>query len=554
MSSYEDDIKELQKEFLKVNIKDQSSIQQWFANHPYLTTNDHARVANRSVYWIRKLKNFANIKGRMPKNLPKSSRKKTINTIHVPEDWDNDEWLRKQAKLHTVSAISKATGLSRKSIYNRFKKYGIKGKTLDEALEPKSPYFSHKWVYEHYVTKGMSQRDCAKVAGICVQTFSNWLNRLKIAVRNPKEAANNHKDSKIWIREVVHNLEQQDTVRKVFVREDHIHVRFMNYSWETYYFDRTKAKNKTKSFVITKNNSKIKSPPRIMLEYGSELDSGELYPAHITIHKDAWNNASFLEQRLSVHEFVRIINRRGYINPKYPEYVLNDEIASLNDIKINKILQNNAFQVYPRNGKVEIPGNKIIMHFFGNYKIWDSILKKPGLTIRCMNELINNKSKLSYHNLVKNSLYFTKGTPNRFKMLDLRAYITMFKNLGIKGTVLDLYPNYGHRAIACALLGIKYMANPTEAFQEAIDNGFAEFLGLDYEPYDGRKVDMVIGDNDFREINICDTLRYAKNTKRILQFVKHTRRKSLQSEFKPERIIKIQTTFDKSPPDCYFVF
>jgi len=213
MSQYEDDIEELRLQFMNVDVNDIESIQKWFAQHSYLSTADHARISGRSNHWIRQLKRKAYIKGRTPKTLPKSTRKKVVDSIVPPENWDDPVWLAKVAKTSPVIAISRVTNVSRRTILQRFAKYGIKSLGKKSTM-PKNPCFTHAWCYEHYIIRRWSQAKCAKAAGVCQQTFSNWLVKLKIPVKSLQEAICNN-TTEIWVRKMIHNLENADTVRSV---------------------------------------------------------------------------------------------------------------------------------------------------------------------------------------------------------------------------------------------------------------------------------------------------------------------------------------------------
>lgn len=552
MSEYEDDVAELRKQFAKVDVHDPTSIQKWFAEHPYLTTSDHARIADRSALWVRRIKRRANIKGRMPANLPKSTQKKAVDTLIVPDNWDCKEWLEEAVKHHTILAIARATGLSNRSIHRRLKRYNVKSRGK-KVNQPKNPCFNHAWCYERYVTRGWTQKQCAEAAGICQQTFSNWLNALEIPVRNKHEYWSDHEKPKIWLRKVIHNLKDQDIVRKVFLRKDHIHVRFMNFFWESYYIDEPKnLKYIPHSYLLTKEDAVLENVPPTVIEYESEID--QYYPAHITIRKKDWKNASFLERRLALHEFAWAINRRGWIWPKYPQYVIENELDRLQNSNPAKFMSKGVFTAHPRYGSKETAGFRIIEHFFGLEELWEAVFKSPRRTVRRLNDLCSRKVQVNFHNLIKVACFYNADPSWRIKVFDPGMYSWLFHRLGFKGTVLDLYPNYGHRAMACAIAGMKYMTIPTPQFQKAIDEGFADFIGLDYEPYDGRNVDIVLSDDDFKHTDISKAMEYADKTNHLIHFVERNKKGITESKYKPQSIIQVKTNIRRTRPDYLFIF
>lgn len=551
MTKYEDDIEELRLQFVKVDVNNIESIQKWFAQHPYLSTADHARVSGRSNHWIRKLKRKAYIKGRTPKKLPKSTKRKAIDPITPPENWDDPIWLAKVAKTNSVMAISRVTNVSRRTILRRFAKYNIKS-LGEKAVMPKNPCFTHAWCYEHYITRGWPQHRCAKAAGICQQTFSNWLVKLKIPVKSPIETMRGSL-TKIWVRKMIHNLENTEIVRKVHLRSNHVHVRFMNYFWESYFIDRSKEARKIPhSFPITKSDAKLTSVPATYTEYESDIRTQEDYPAHISIRKQDWKKASFLERRLALQEFTRIINRRGWIQPKYPRHIIEADFERIQKSVHSKFIKKCVFTAYPQYGNKEYPGLRIIEHFFDLSELW-WVFKSPKRTMKVLNRLMDSNSQINLHNTIRTACFTSLIKPN-IKLYDPGVFIWLFKRLNITGTVLDLYPNNGHHAMACAVAGLKYMTIPTEKFTSGIDNGFAEFIGLDYEPYDGRKVDLVLSNNDFRTTDVNIAMEYANKTKNMIHFVKREKKHTEQLELKPSKIIPIITQIYCDTPDYLFLF
>ena len=550
-SSYDEDIEELSKLFSKVDVKNPESIQKWFSEHSYLSTADHARIANRSNYWIRELKRLANIKSTTPKNIPKPVGRKAINTIIVPENWDTEEWLSKVAKTNSVMSISKAVGISRRAIYTRLKRYNIKPLGQKSTI-PKNPCYSHRWCYEHYITRGWSQAKCAKAAGICQQAFSNWLIKFKIPVRSKTETIHQNKDVKIWVRRVISDLEKQEIVRTVKHRINHIHVRFMNFFWETYYIDKPKSKLSRipHSFILEKENSRLTKIPATYLEYEHDLESEEYYPAHITLRKKDWDQASFLEKRLALHEFTRIINRRGWIWPKYPKHIIQQDFDRLRNSNQSKYINNGVFTAYPRIGTRELAGFRLVEHFFGVAELWEEVFKSPKRTMKIMNQISKTKTRISFHNIIR----FACVKRSSIKIYDPSVFNWIFKRLGITGTVLDLYPGNGYNAMACALAGLKYMTIPTPKFQTAIDNGFAEFIGLDYEPYDDRKVDLVLSNNDFKQTDIKEAMEYADKTRNIIHFVDRKNKNIEMAKYKPSNVLRITSNMYRILPDYLFIF
>jgi hypothetical protein len=550
IADYERDIAKLREEFAKVDTQDVLSIQKWFAEHHYLSTADHAIVANATNRWIRSLKRKANIKAKIPKNLPKSTRKKKLNTLILPENWDSEDWLKEAAKKHTVQSIAEAAGLSRTAIYKRLRRHKIQplGK---KAYNSKNPYCTYDWCYEHYVVKRWTQSECAEKAGICVQAFAGWLVRFKIPVMSAKERIKNA-EVKIWIRKLISDLEKQEVVRKVFLRKNHIHVRFKNYFWESYYFQGEFRNRVPRSFFITREHARLSSIPRIYSQFNDDLTYDKPCLAHIAIKQSDWAAASFLEKRLALHQFAWVINRRDWIHPEFPSKILDAELQELKSSNKNRFVRKGAFVAHPNRGGRESVGFKIIGSFFDIPGLQEA-LKSPKRTMVALNSIFDSKSGINFHNLVK-MICCAQNASENVKIYDAGVFMWILKMLKIKGTVLDLHPDNGYHAIACALVGVKYTAVPTERFQKAMDRGIIDFLGLQYEEYKGQKVDLVLNNDNFRETDLTEALQYTSSTKNILHFVDRRNKNSVRAKTEPTKIIPIYTNIFRKTPDFLFLF
>lgn len=545
--SYSKDIAALRRQFKEVDIKDPSAIQKWFADHPYLTTNDHAQIAERSLFWIRKLKRFANIKQRTPKILPISKPRKSVNTLVAPVDWDNQEWLRETAKTHNVTAMAIACGISRRYMRDKLTKYKIK-QMGEKAFDPKSDKYNYQWVYEHYVTKRLSQAKCAKLAGISRQTFCIWLNRLKIAVRGKSETNSNRYEVKLWVRKLIYQLKQLETVRKIFIRHDHIHVRFKNFYWESYYIE--KHVNYKRSYAIYEQDAIIEKIPSVRFKYESDMDQ-EYYPAHVYICRKEWKKASFIERRIAMHEFARVIARRGgWIRPSFPLNILHCEKAQLLNYEYHNHIFDNALTACPR-VSCPYPGLKTILHFVDVSYIWD-IFKSPKQIMITLNQLIQKTIEINTYNLVR-MMHETRYI--KFKIYDPRVYVALFELLTNINSVFDLNPGNGYLAIACAIAKIKYYAPQGHKIIQALQNGMADHLGLQWEVYDNQNVDCTISCDDFQFTNIIETFNYSDRSKLIVQFVPCDLKFKILRLYNPHRIIQVKTNIYKQNEfDNFFIF
>jgi len=546
------DLEELKIEFSKVDVNDLNSLHSWFTNHQYLTTHDHAQIANKSAHYIRRLKKKVGIVGRPVKKRPRPlTLPKSVN-ITIPENWKDKEWLSHVVKIYSINQIAKALNKNRQTVKKYLQRFGINWvKDLREACRPRNKCCTHAWCYHHYIELGLPHEQCADLAGIARQTFSGWLNRFEIPIRDPKHIANGKKIIQSWERKLTHKLQQQPVVRKVFVRDGHIHVRFRNFFWETYY---QKLKNKPRRpstyFMVTSKNWRLERVPIVYHKYGIDIEGNPHFPAHIAISRTDLNSASFLEKRIALHEYARQIISRGWIWPSFPHDVLEDDFNKVKSFKMEKYLENGGFTIFPR-GVLIPPGRKVMMHYFDTSVYWD-ILRSPRKTVKLLNILMNSTVEFTFFNLILTTATNKVRKEPNITLPDPVVYHAIFKKLNLKGTLLDVNVGFGNRAIACAAAGLSY-TTPDTTFNGAIERGFLEFSGLNYIPYSGQKVDIVLYDEGFRPPIMDKVIPYLNKTTKLLVFAPPSHKKEVL-KYKPTTAIRIRTRFFNKTPGYLFVW
>lgn len=561
MQPYIDDINDLRTKFAYVDKHDPKSIRKWFEDHPHLTTNDHAQIAGKAASYIRKLKKRAGIIGKMPANLPKSKAvKKVVIGLNPPENWDTHEWLSSVVGTHSVKRIAEACNVSRRTIRRRLAKHNLHNTF---TVKSKNKCYSKAWCHRHYVELEWTQEECAKKAGICQQAFANWLNKFKIPVRTALETVKSHNTTQIWVRGLIKKLKSQKIVRKVYLRNDHVHVRFMNYFWETYYVNRNPTeKRPPSSYIITKKDAILKKVPKVYPEYETNMstniydENGIIQSPHIIINRNEFDNASLIEQRMAIHEFCRQITQRKWMWPEHPDHILASEWDSLQNFKPSKYMYDGMFSIFARNGKRPALGRKLIEHFFDISEFSD-VFRSPRLVMKMTNVLAAAESEFNFHNLLRIFCCGAASLPGdhkTFRISDPAAYAVLFQRLGVKGKILDLYPGFGNRAIAAALENLEYYTIPDERFTKALNKGFHDFVGLNYNEWGQEKVDVLIYDNNFNNPDMSIIKEYTKFAKRMMVFVPHRLKLEYQTKFKPTSFVKIKTRWFQKAPDYIFIW
>lgn len=541
---------------LQLNPKDVAGIQLFFQTYSHLSTNDQAQIAGVSARTIRRFRKRAGIKGKDTNAKPPSHRRlPSIPTVDVPEDWrTNPAWLAKMVAVYNVSQLAKLVSRDRSVVISILKRHNIKTKSLKEATRSKNRCCTHAWCHKYYVELGYTQKKCAELAGISLQTFGEWLNRFKIPVRDLEQANRGRKVITLWEKDLIARLRQQDTVRRVYVRDGYIHVRYMNYFWENYY---TRAVENTKRpytyFAITEENSRIRKVPLVYPEYGTDLEGKALHPAHIALSRADLEKATMVETRLAIHEYARQIVTRGWVWPSYPDQVLEEDLKRVTNFSLPKYLENGGFTSCPKLGQTSPPGRRLMMHFFDFSPFW-SLLSRPQIVVRFLNTLYKRNVKFNLFNLLMTVAANEDAVIRRASITipDPVVYAAIFQRLKLKGTLLDINVGFGNRAVAAAVSGLRYTTNDPK-FGYAVERGFPEFTGMEYEPYNGQQVDIAIYDEGFRAPDMSKVVPYLGKAKKLLVFCPHTHADTVL-KYKPETAIRIRTRLYRKTPDYLFVW
>ena len=545
--TYQEELKQYRLEFSKVDTSDPDSLREWFKTHAYLSTRDHSQIIQKSERTVRSLKHKAGFaKNKTPKNLKGIAIKKIV-AINVPDEWDNKEWLEQQYRIHSIPSIAKAVNRHPETIRSKFVKYGIERRTSTESVQSTNRYYDKDWCYAQYVKMGLSLSECAKKSGVAKSTFARWLDRFEIPVRNHTETRVNHNRKNIWVRRLIYELKQQDIVNNVIVGPKSLKVKYHTFVPEYYYFN-VKPKGANRGFAITKDNSKINKIPSVSCQYENEIGNENDYSCHLIINRKEWNNANIIEHRLAAQNFAKILIVIDGIRPKSPDKILLQHLNELQNVNLSKYIGNGYFTVYPKFGKRTPPHRRIIEHFYDINEL-EPILNSPNKVWHALKHLTDKSIDIMTHNLFRVMSHFWEP-----KIYDPLVYSSIFKRLGVKGEVLDISPHYGNKAIACAMTGLKYTSIHDDNVQNAIDAGFADFIGLNYAKYDGRIVDLVIYDNNFRNADIDLALKYADVAKKLIVFVPKEQKDELKKEYQPESIIQIRTKIYSKEPDYLFIF
>lgn len=548
------DLSQLRAEFAKVRRSDPKSLRAWFDGKPYLKNSDHAIIAGVSQQTVYKWKTLAGIPKKSTRRPPPPILPKPTISGVPRADWrDDPEWVQQMLRIHNRRPLANWLGVPQKTFRDYIARHKLRAKTHREALLPKNKCCTKEWCTKHYVDNHMSLSECAKLAGISRRAFADWLVRFEIQIRTKKETVNHHQPA-IWKRKIVHFLKQQEVVRDAISYRTHIFVVYRTGLKEAYYYNKSHVYNcigrkVSGRFYINRRSAECENVPKVQQVYEPEdILSENPYAAHIMLDRKEFSAATFIEQRVAIQNFVyalKGLQKAGKLTTlPHPRDVLANDLDALKYTSLAKFVKNGIFTFYPHK-LIKIPGRQITEHYFGPGE-FANVMHRPRTILSLVNLVIKKPNlPITTSNVVraiaKIACTFTKFREfGRFKYQTASTYAALIKTLGITGSVYDMIPGMGSRAFACAILGLKYYTVPDLRFQMAAQNGFTDFIGLDWKIYDNHNVDLVLYDNQHYEPDMETVMRYAKHARRIAVVCDPDHFEKV-AKYKPVRIYRMKT-------------
>jgi transposase len=180
------DVQELRKEFAEVDTTDPASLRRWFADHPYLAANDHARIAGVCLKTVRRWQDRAGLPCVGRQRPPGWRRPRQL--LAAPLDWTAGTWLEDSyAEGHGIRAIARAIGRSYTATRRQLRRRGVAFRPARAAVRSRHPCCNRPWLLRHYVVEGLSLSRCARLAGVSAGTMTGWLLAERIRIRSNSE-------------------------------------------------------------------------------------------------------------------------------------------------------------------------------------------------------------------------------------------------------------------------------------------------------------------------------------------------------------------------------
>jgi hypothetical protein len=289
---------------------------------------------------------------------------------------------------------------------------------------------------------------------------------------------------------------------------------------------------------------------RIKLYYMYESDPLDpvqeaRFANNIMIRRDEWIRASFIVRRMALHRLLVMCYKHDPAETEdiFPEPVLANDLEQLKSCGVN-CWHRGYFDFRPRM-KRRFDYNRILSHFF-NYR--------PSCNKWVMLRALNYVTRIPNIPITVTTVrkYIRQHMTRQFNPVSYAAFL---RYLSIKGSVIDLYPDMGHKLVACAILGLHYITPRTDAMQRAIDLGVERILGLSHEWLDRQAADLLISDQNFSKFDISETEPMLERVRMMLAFAPVISRIALQEQYEPRQVIPVRVAMlCGQPPDFIFVW
>lgn len=526
------DIELLNTQYPFPGLDDTEKLKAWFESTKFMPTTLQSTIAG--IKYIILLKYKAKLGFYTPRKI---ARKKKLHILQAPLNWKDPEVLRLLVKDYSVPEIAKATKRSTNQISYMLFKAGIQ---YQKPPAPYNPCSSFRWCYYHYIVKNLPLNHCANLANVSYTKFRSWLVNHKIPF---KQAVSVNYPNRPWVTVLKHKLSKVSVVEKIVSDRDCVTIRYRNPSIkfypsvESYYFENIEEKRTVKYKKIISSTSGIYyNMAPIRYEFGNitDINFENAHPAMIMVGRKDIQNLTFIEKRVTLNNYLFKLISRGWMNPTYPIEKLESEWEYLKNYDLSNHTRNGILRSTPTTFKLFKKYKQIPFHFFDMSRLW-RIMRKPLRLRSSLNKLFDGIEDVTYTAVLKAMLY-----ESGMKIPVPTLYAAIFKKLGVQ-SVLDLTPGYGSKAMACAILGIKYIPKKTHTIEYAIDNGFADFIGLDYEWFDensNTKYDLMVGTDVFSS-GLSIVKKYKHRVNNIMAFVRKHAKDELEELYKPTYIVPI---------------
>jgi hypothetical protein len=344
----------------------------------------------------------------------------------------------------------------------------------------------------------------------------------------------------IWLRRLAHQLRSVDIVKDFRLRPSGIAIYYANGATDRISWLPTKAADpegglyRGRRIYVPRPEGRLKYVLRPIRQYENQFgdidDNDRRVAHHYILRAKHLAYGSLVDKLLGLNRLVSLMLKDGYRHHQHPT-ALSTDLQALLAYDSNRCWRNGRVLTSPGPPRV---GRAIVEHFFQLGEVRYG--KRPSLAEAFASpQLLSSAAKralsLSWHTRRGISTASLGRMVSRYlagpRLWQPGTYLAAFRNLlpaGREVTVVDFNPGTGHKALACAALGLRYTIHPQApgwekaAFGRAVDSGFPAYVGLKGGGEAQGGEDLLIVDNHFETVDLPEAIELARPFKRLLAY------------------------------------
>lgn len=523
----------LSSEFAAIRKKDIINLKAFFEKYEYLTNNQLARILGKSNIFIRKLKHSCGIIQKSPDHKPLNIG---IPAPPVKIETGSIEEITKLLEEHSMTSIANAMGIRRSTLYLRLKKKNIPVKPYKEQVKSNNPCCNYHWLYTNYIVNGYSVHTCAKMAGVYPQTISAWLVKYKIPMINRAGS------SVAWVRDTLRELSSdKDNVKEVRLNSKKIIVSYYGVL-EHYYYNYPYLKKRFKHYTVNENSFTLNKSIKLKPIWNTGLDTNNI---NLRLDRRDLKKANFIETRVAINKLANYQIKRGYSKIYASPEAIKESLEQAIKAEFTYKIHNQYVQMTNRYGLGY--GKLFLLRFYDYHKNYETLYKHKRKMHYAICQLLEKKHHID--DLTIQCLF------PKYKWFDYLMLAKIFQENQVFGSLLDISPHNQGLILTAEKLDFPYYYPSTNLQHEnAINEGAKEYIKTEYIAHTDQRVDYVIANYQYHDVNFTDLKKYLQFGRRFIAICDAKARESLMAKMKPKKIIEFKKNLILSSSETILIY
>lgn len=301
-----------------------------------------------------------------------------------------------------------------------------------------------------------------------------------------------------------------------------------------------RQKQRRLNFTVGSDTQIINDIPVSQQYTVNDLDPDSVHSAyHYIIYRDSWLGGTIPEQRIAYHRLYQKLLDHIDHDDYYPRIQRLVDLDAIRSDESTRYMHNGDFYLYPAGANYNTPWRRWAEHYFQVSAKFDPKSIDDALYI------VSNKVKIDISTYeVRKRASINIGGSRAYNPM---AYVAIMERSGVKDSVIDLHPDLGHKAIACSILGLKYICPKTPKFEWAVNRGFVSELGLVHEWLDDQEANTLISDNNFACFELDKALNLSDRCRKLIAFARSEERIKVTKKYKPLRTLVLRRSRYRAP-------